>query len=105
MPFLFTGCYLIIELSDEGPRSDLKQLLHSVPKRLKLSFSQNENHLVGIVEFIHRSTDVTDPIGHCVAIAHRRDDSWVIYDDTKDREKVLTKKYEASIEILLYVRR
>ena len=70
-----------------------------------MSFSQDEYHLVGIVEFIHRRTDVTDPIGHYVAIAHRRDYSWVIYDDTKDREKVLTKKFEASIEILLYVRR
>lgn len=97
-----------MEISVENFSNKSPVQLQDLPAKLKLSFSEDTYKLAGAIDCIpsgisRRSSEENKKIGHYVAISHRRDYSWVIYNNKHSKEKVVNSKYKAPVKILLYI--
>lgn len=78
--------------------------LNKIPKKLKFSFMPKEYTLRGVVIFklpIYTRSFHKNVVGHFTAISYQNN-TWVEYDDCKNKPKKVPASYKANIQVLIY---
>lgn len=78
--------------------------LNKIPQKLQCSFMTNEYTLRGVIIFklpIVTRKNETNVVGHFTSVSNQND-TWIEYDDWRNKSKKLPANYQANIQVVIY---